>query len=153
MRALTRQTHIPVDAVELLDLAGVVLLVVVIQVLLPLRSRDALSRERAHIVACKWQENVQPTERALQMLHQSTFSYKREPTRNSTNQQEVRALLVRNPAIRLIGVLALIERNDELLVLWLVRVQFQRFCQAFATCNVAQVTSKRTADSAHDNAL
>ena len=87
------------------------LLPVRIEVGLPVLSCDALALERHRVFLDIWQELVQAAEHALEV------------------QNEVRALLVRDSAVRVVGVLSRLEVDDETLISWPVFVLLERVLQ------------------------
>ena len=91
------------------------LLPVRIQMALPVLRRDTLPLESRSIVLDIRQEFVETAEHALEM------------------QNEVRALLVRDGAIRVVGVLSGFEVNDKALVFWPVLVLLKRILEGFGT--------------------
>ena len=109
LEALAVEPRVPLDGVERLHLLRpAVRGPVRVEVRLPLRGGDALAHEGAHVVAHVRQERVEPAERALEV------------------EDEVRALLVRDGAVRVVGVLARVEVDDEALVLGPVDVLLER---------------------------
>ena len=91
------------------------LLPVRIQMALPVLRRDTLSLEGRSIVLDVGQEFVETAEHALEM------------------QNEVRALLVRDSAVRVVGVLSGFKVDDKALVFWPVLVLLERILEGFGT--------------------
>ena len=110
------QTHIPLDSIKSLDLLLAAMLPpVVVKMCFPLLCRDALSYERAHVVADVGQEYVETAKRTLKV------------------EDEVGALLVRNGGVRVIGVFANLEIDDETLVLGPVDVLLEGILEGLVT--------------------
>ena len=89
------------------------LLPVRIQMALPVLRRDTLPLESRSIILDIRQEFVETAEHALEM------------------QNEVRALLVRDGAVRVVRVLSSFEVDDKALVFWPVLVLLERILEGF----------------------
>ena len=89
------------------------LLPVCIQMALPVLRRNTLPLESRSIVLDIRQEFVETAEHALEM------------------QNEVRALLVRDGAVRVVRVLSSFEVDDKALVFWPVLVLLERILEGF----------------------
>ena len=80
---------------------------------LPVLRRDALALERCRVLLDVRQKLVQPAKHALEV------------------QDEVRTLLVRDRAVRIVGVLPRLEVDDEPLVPWPVLVLLECVLERF----------------------